>query len=88
MDISPISIDISASYGSWFDTNDGRAVGVLAFSSFKYAASYIGRDMVAWSRVGGMLLFYCASSNNGDVTKHQLTQGAFPMPACDSNLIS
>ena len=46
MDISPRSTDISASYGSKLEGNRGRVVGVLAFSSFKYAASYIGREMV------------------------------------------
>jgi len=47
MDISPKSIDISALYGSEFDGNGGRAVGVLAFNSSRYAASYTGRDIVA-----------------------------------------
>ena len=47
MDISPKFTDMSASYGSELEGNGGRAVGVLAFSSFRYAASYIGREIVA-----------------------------------------
>ena len=47
MDISPKSTDISASYGSELEGNGGRDVGVLAFSSFRYAASYFGREIVA-----------------------------------------
>jgi len=38
----------------------GRAVGVLAFSSLRYAASYLGEsfvvEIVAWSKVEGTVL--------------------------------
>ena len=38
----------------------GRAVGVLAFSSLRYAASYLGEsfvvEIVTWSKVEGTVL--------------------------------
>jgi hypothetical protein len=90
-DMSPTSIDMSASYGSLIGGR--RDDGVLALSSDRYAALYEGApfEILAWSRDAGRFLNNTISTTTADKERRGHTQGmqdATPTSISDSNSIS